>query len=509
MRIDPQGLAESFRRRASRGPERPALSFEGRTWTYAELQQRIERLAAVLAAGGVQRGDRVGLLAFNHPAHLVGLYAAAHLGAIFVPLNIRLAPPELQRIIEDAGVQVLLADDTHAAVVDGLRASLSCRRYIRVGEAAPGWEGFDALLEEAPPPPAMTPAGQDDVVLLIYTSGTTGKPKGAMLTHGNFWANNVNWILANDFTSADVTLVNAPLFHVGGLCVVLSPTFLVGGHIVLHRAFDAQEFIRAVGHYRVSVSFGVPAMMLFVSQHQEFQHADLSSLRLIVAGGAPVPEPLLHVYARRGIPVSQCYGMTEATSGATFLETHRALSKLGSCGRAGMLTDVCLRDFDGRPVTTPGVRGEIWVRGANVFKGYWNNPVATAQAFDADGWYRSGDVAYCDADGFYFICDRVKDMVISGGENVYPGEVESVLYEHPAIAEVAVIGAPDERWGERVVAVASLKPGAALSLEELQAFAAARLARYKLPRELRIVDVMPRNPQGKVQKTELRKLYAG
>ena len=289
--------------------------------------------------------------------------------------------------------------------------------------------------------------------------------------------------------------------------MVTLPTLLVGGHLILSAAFDPAQFMRDITGYGVTVTFMVPAMMIFMSQHADFGATDLSSLRLIVAGGAPVPEPLLRQYAGRNIPVSQCYGMTEATSGVAFLETDRAIAKLGSCGRAGMLNEVRLRDFSGNIVTTPGERGEICMRGDNVTPGYWNLPKVTAECLDADGWFRSGDVGYFDEEGFYFICDRVKDMIISGGENIYPAEVESVIYEHPAVAEAAVIGIPDERWGERVLALVVLKPDAQLDLESLQAFCSERLARYKMPRALKLIPSMPRNPNGKVIKTELRQQH--
>lgn len=508
--IDPEGLAESFRRRAFRAEQRPALSFESRTWSYAQMQAEIEQRANVFAALGIGRGDRIGYLGFNHPGILFALYAAARIGAILVPLNFRLASRELQQIIEDAEPALLIVDAPHRPLIDAVRERLACRHFLAADDdtATADWQSLPALLAAGATPVAAVDGQPDDVVLLIYTSGTTGCPKGAMLSNRNLWTNNLNWLLANDFTSHDVTLANAPLFHVGGLCVVLTPTLLAGGHVVLQKGFDALEFIRSVERERVTVCFAVPAMMLFTSQHPAFADADLSSLRLIVAGGAPVPEPLLRLYATRNIPVSQCYGMTEATSGVTFLETDRALAKLGSCGRAGMLSEVRLIDFDGRPITEPDVPGEICMRGGNVIQGYWRLPEVSAACVDANGWFRSGDVASCDAEGFYTIRDRVKDMIISGGENIYPAEIESLLYEHPAIAEVAVIGAPDVRWGERVLVIAVLKPAQTLTLDDVLAFVDGRLARYKLPRELHLIDLMPRNPNGKVIKTELRQRFA-
>jgi fatty-acyl-CoA synthase len=506
VRLDPQGLAESFRRRAARGPDRPALSFEGRTWTYGDTQTRVEQLSAVLANGGIKAGDRVAYLGFNHPEEMALLFATARLGAIFVPLNFRLSSRELAQIIADAGVHTLIVDAHHPALIDAVRGDLPCQRYLSMAPAA----GWDSLTEAMSAPLAIPPpvnGAPDDVVTLIYTSGTTGRPKGVMLSNRNFWANNLSWLLTSDYTSHDITLNVAPLFHVGGLCVVSLPTLLVGGHLILSANFDPAQFMRDLIAYRVTVTFMVPAMMIFISQHPDFDNADLRSLRLIVAGGAPVPEPLLRQYAGRDIPVSQCYGMTEATSGVAFLETDRAIAKLGSCGRAGMLNEVRLLDFSGQVVTVPGERGEICMRGDNVTPGYWNLPEVTAQCFDVEGWFRSGDVGYFDEEGFYFICDRVKDMIISGGENIYPAEVESVIYEHPAVAEAAVIGAADERWGERVLALVVLKPGHTLDLDSLQAFAAGKLARYKMPRELKVIPTMPRNPNGKVIKLELRQQY--
>jgi fatty-acyl-CoA synthase len=250
--------------------------------------------------------------------------------------------------------------------------------------------------------------------------------------------------------------------------------------------------------------FAVPAMLLFLSQQPDFASADLSSLETMVCGGAPVPEPLTRLYAERGIPINQGYGLTETAPFVTFLAPEWGMAKLGSAGKPPMFSEVRLVDANGRDVAQPRTNGEVITRGPNIMKGYWNNPDATAAAIDAEGWFHTGDVGYFDEDGFLFIADRLKDMVISGGENVYPAEVESVLYEHPAIGEIAVIGLPDSQWGEAVVAIVALKQGANLDLDELRSFASDRLARYKLPRRLEIVTALPRNPAGKVLKFELR-----
>ena len=342
----------------------------------------------------------------------------------------------------------------------------------------------------------------------MYTSGTTGRPKGAMLTHGNIWWNNANAMHTIDFEQNDVTLTCAPMFHIGGLNVLTLATLQKGGEVVLQRAFDPGRTLAAIEEHRVTTFFGVPAMFQFMSLHPDFATADLSSLRVAVCGGAPCPEPLLRLYGERGVPMQQGYGLTETSPMVSFLAPEFSFSKLGSSGRTPLFTEIKLVDGDGEIVHEPGAPGEVMVRGPNVMAGYWNRPEDTAAVIDADGWFRTGDIAYLDGEGFLTICDRSKDMIISGGENVYPAEVESVLFKHPAIAEIAVIGESDEKWGECVVAVTALKPGQSLTLEELRAFAGESLARYKLPRRLEIMSALPRNTVGKVLKYELRKAIA-
>jgi fatty-acyl-CoA synthase len=498
------GLGNWLHRRALRTPDRKALTFEGTIWTYGELQDTIDRLASALRAHGVCRGDRVGFLGFNQPAFLATLFAAARVGAIFVPLNFRLTGPELSYIINNAGVHSLIVDAPHRPVIDSIRPELCCRRFFSADRPAEGWPDLAALIAAHDPLTMGERVAEDETAIIMFTSGTTGRPKGAMLTHGNIWWNNINVLLAYDVLANDVSLLVAPLFHIGGLNVNSLVIWQKGGHIVLHRNFDAMRCLEDIALYRVSTFFAVPAMLLFISQQPAFATADLSSLHTIVCGGAPVPEPLIRLYADRGIPINQGYGLTETSPFVTFLAPEWGMAKLGSAGRPPLFSEVRLVDPDGRDIETPRVNGEVITRGPNIMKGYWNNPEATAAAIDPQGWFHTGDVGYCDEDGFLFIADRLKDMVISGGENVYPAEVESVLYDHPAILEIAVIGLPDEDWGEAVVAVATLKDGATLDLEELKEFATERLAPYKLPRRLEIVGALPRNPAGKVLKFELR-----
>jgi fatty-acyl-CoA synthase len=337
----------------------------------------------------------------------------------------------------------------------------------------------------------------------MYTSGTTGRPKGAMLTHGNLFWNNVNALLSFDVSQDDVSLVAAPLFHIGGLNVTTLVTLQKGGQIVLMPAFDPGQALKLIAEYRVTTMFGVPAMFLFMSQVPEFAAADLSSVRFLICGGAPVPETLISRYGQRGIAFVQGYGLTETAPLALVLRTDEVSVKAGAAGHAVLpLSDVRLVDAQDNPVA-PGERGEICVRGPQVMAGYWHNREATDAVIDAGGWFRTGDIGQADQDGYVYVVDRLKDMVITGGENVYPAEVEAVLYHHPAIAEVAVLGTPHEQWGEAVTAVVALNPGAALTLEELSAFARDELAGYKIPLRLEFVDALPRNPAGKVLKYQL------
>jgi fatty-acyl-CoA synthase len=502
-------LGNWFLQRSRRTPNRRALTFEGKTSTYDELQQRFDRLAAALKTAGVCRGDRVAFIGFNQPAFFDTMFAAARLGAIFVPLNFRLTGPELDYIINDAGVHTIVADSPHRSVIEGIRKNLPCRNYLSADVDAADWPALATFTAMTAPLANAAPIGPDEVAIIMYTSGTTGRPKGAMLTHGNIWWNNSMSLLTIDAHENDVTLVVAPLFHIGGLNVTTLSAFQKGAEVILHRGFDPACWIEDIMKYKVTTAFAVPAMLLAVSQNPAFASADFASVRMIICGGAPVPEPLLQLYAKRGMPINQGYGLTETAPMLTFLTSEWGAAKLGSAGKAGFFIEVELMDAEGKFVREPGARGEVVARGPNVMKGYWNKPEATAAAIDAAGWFHTGDVGYFDTDGFLYICDRVKDMIITGGENVYPAEVEAVLYAHPAIAEVAVLGQPDEKWGEAVVCIAALKPGQSLTLEALRAWGTERLARYKLPSRLEVIEALPRNPAGKVLKFELRKRFVG
>jgi fatty-acyl-CoA synthase len=500
-----RGLGYWLTRRAALTPQRTALVFEGERWSYAEFNRRTNALAHGLRALGVCPGDRVAYLDLNHPDFFLSLFAAAKLGAIFVPLNFRLTPPELAFIIGDAGVHTLIHDGAFAAAVDEIRDRIPCRELV-CRTPRLGVRSLDDLLRDQRTDDMDNQVATDEVAVIMYTSGTTGRPKGAMLTHGNLLWNNINAGLAFDISVDDITLVCAPLFHIGGLNVTPLIAFMKGAEVVLMRAFDPGVVLELIPRHRATTMFGVPAMFLFMSQHPGFAAADLSSIRFFLCGGAPVPEALIRFYGQRGLCFAQGYGLTETAPFVTLVPVERAAEKVGSAGIPPFFTDVKLVDDAGHEVPT-GERGEVVVRGPNVMKGYWNRPDATAEAI-VDGWFHTGDIGTRDADGFFYIVDRKKDMIITGGENVYPAEVEDSLYQHPDVAEAAVIGVPDSRWGEAVLAIIVVKPGAELSEQDILDFSQGRLARYKQPRRVVFIDALPRNPAGKVLKFELRERIA-
>ena len=500
--IEPN-FAGTMLRRAELNPERTALIFEEQETSYGDFAERVRRQATLLREAGVCIGDRVGYLGFNHPALLETLFAAQTLGAIFVPLNFRLTAEELTFIINDAGVHSLFVDDELRPVLEPAREDLCCHHLFASESEADGWRHLATERAGCEPIAGAVSVDQHDVAIIMYTSGTTGLPKGAMLTHGNLLWNNINASLAFGGSRDDVILTAAPLFHIGGLNVMTLHSFHVGSRVVLLRNFDPVQVLADFARYQVTHMFGAPAMFLFMSQQPQFAGTDLSSVKNLICGAAPVPESLIELYGARGVDFCQGYGLTETAPFSAFLTPEWAVSKLGSAGQPPLYSDTRIVNEDNEPLG-PGERGEICLRGPNIMKGYWNRPDATAAAIDAEGWFHSGDVGYLDEDGFLFICDRLKDMVISGGENVYPAEVESVLYKHDAIAEVAVVGLPDEKWGEAVTAVAALHEGQSLTLEELREWATPHLAKYKLPLRLHIVDALPRNPAGKVLKFVLK-----
>jgi len=486
-----RGLGSWPLRRARMSPRRVALIHDGQACTYAELSERVTRAAGVLAAAGVRHGDRVAYLGPNHPAFIETLFAAGALGATFVPLNTRLAAPELAYILADSGAAVLVFDPRAATTVEALRSIVDGCRFLPVDEPAPAADPFDE------------PVGEHETCMILYTSGTSGRPKGVMLTHANVAWNSVNLLLDVDLAGDEVTLVSAPMFHVAALNQTVLPTFLKGGTSVIVPAFDPSATLDLIEKHRVTFLFGVPAMFQAISAAPRWESADLSSVRSMICGGAPVPESMIATYQRRGLLFMQGYGMTESAPGALFLRADDSVTKIGSAGTPAFFTDVKVVRPDGTPVD-PGEPGEVLIQGPNVMAGYWDRPAETGEVLDADGWLRTGDVAVLDADGYAYIRDRIKDLIISGGENIYPAEVEDALYAHPAVAECAVIGVPDEKWGEVGRAIVVLRPGATAEPADLLAFLDGRIARFKIPKSVVFADALPRTASGKVVKRLLR-----
>jgi fatty-acyl-CoA synthase len=442
--------------------------------TYAELDEASERVAASFRERGLERGDCVATLTGNSPEHVAVFFACAKTGLILAPLSWRLAPAEIAYQLGNAEPALFLVEDEYGPLAAGAGHA---SEPLSIPDTVPG-QSRDVAVRD------------DDPLLLVYTSGTTGRPKGALLTHANCFWTNLSFDLATGVSGDDVVLQVLPQFHCGGWNVQALLAWWKGATVVLERSFDPARCLALIEEKRVTTMMGVPANYLFLAQDPAFASTDLSSLRRAVVGGAPMPEPLLETWHERGVHVVQGYGLTEAAPNVLCLPPEDAVRKLGSAGKPYPHVDVRLSG-----------EGELQVRGPNVFAGYWRDPEATAAAFDG-GWLRTGDVAERDDEGFYRIKGRLKDMYISGGENVYPAEVESVLHEHPAVADAAVVGVPDERWGE--VGVAFVVAAGETSEEALIEFVRTRLARFKAPKAVRFVDVLPRSAMGKVAKEELR-----
>jgi fatty-acyl-CoA synthase len=488
-----------IRDRARTTPERVAIDFEGVLVTCRELDEGSDARAAAFRAAGLRRGDRVATLTASSPEHVAVLLACAKLGLILLPLSWRLSPPELRYQLDDAEPSLLLVENGREELAEATGHPWRSLEETRLGTRSPG------LADEG--------VSDDDPLLLVYTSGTTGRPKGALLTHANCFWTNVGFDLTTGVHSDDVVLQVLPQFHVGGWNVQGLLALWKGARLVLERQFDPERALRLIEEKRVTTMMGVPATYLFMAQQPEFASTDLSSLTRAVVGGAPMPEALLETWAARGAAIVQGYGLTEAAPNVLCLPPEEAVRKLGYAGRpypfvevrlagAGLEAPPAEPSTPGREIGRPRAPwGELQVRGPNVFPGYWRNPEATAQAFTSDGWLRTGDVAECDDEGFYRIKGRLKEMYISGGENVYPAEVEAVLHEHPQVADAAVVGVPDERWGEVGLAFVVAD---GLGEVELREWCLGRLARFKVPKSFRLVDDLPRNSMGKVQKDELR-----
>ena len=481
---------------------------DGPRVTVRQLHERVNQLAAGLSELGVGRGDIVALLLYNQPEFLELVFAANRLGAVFLPLNYRLAEDEWRYILEHAQAKAIVTEPEFVPALDRLAGSLpDLEHRIQVGGdgRAEPWIGYEELLtrhQGAYVEPAEVEL--DDLQRLMYTSGTTSRPKGVRITYGNLQAKNVALIVQFGLTSADTTLVCGPLYHVAGLDMPALATLYAGGNVVLQRKFDAVGAMRAIQEYRITNVWLPPAMVNAVLEVPDRARYDATSVRAVLGGGEKTPEPVLRriMTAFPNAWFADAYGLTETVSGDTFLDRAHSLSKLGSTGCPVPHTRIRIVDEAGAEVPA-GELGEITLRGPKVFAGYWRDEKATAAAI-RDGWFHTGDIGHVDEDGYLYIDDRKKDMIVSGGENIATPEVERVLYEHPAVLEAAVIGLPHPRWGEVPRAFVVFRPGAEAKPEELREFCQARLAKFKVPARFEVIDELPRTPSGKVLKRNLR-----
>ena len=498
------GVLEHHARNA---PDKPIAVFGDNVVSYAGMQQWATALAGALTARGVGAGDVVGLLSYNSIEFLVTIFAANYLGAVAMPINWRLAAPELRFILEHSGARVLVCGD---GLVDLANlATNDLEGLVRVctsSESVAGWESFNFISADAAggARPTRVEVSGDDVHRLMYTSGTTGRPKGVMITHANLAWKNYAHITEFGFTAADVGLACGPLYHVGALDLVTTSMIAVGATTIIHRVFDAERVVDEIERSSVTAVWTAPAMVRAILDVPGIEERDLSSVRLIIAGGEKMPIPFIE-RLRRTFPsawFADAYGLTETVSGDTFLDRESTVSKLGSVGRPCQYLELDIWEEHGSPVPA-GERGEVVLRGPKVFKGYWRDPDATNTAF-AGGWFHTGDIGVRDDDGYLYIVDRLKDMIVSGGENIAGSEIERVLYEHESVVEVAVVGRPDDRWGEVPIAYVVRSPGATATPEELIEHCRAQLAKFKVPKAVTFVDELPRNPSGKVLKRALR-----
>jgi fatty-acyl-CoA synthase len=496
-------LSDLIDRNAAFAPDKPALRFGAQTLSYAAFAARIACAARALKSGlAIGRGDRVAILAANHPDYLVLLYACARLGAILVPLNWRLAIPEQLFILCDASVKALVVEQSLAAIVPELGKARPDTRIIGLDFKPQGGAAFAELFDAASGDGRNPHTDFSCPLLIVYTSGTTGRPKGAVLRQEALLWNAVMSQHMHDMTAEDHILTVLPMFHVGGLNIQTTPALQLGATVTIHARFAPEPTLAAIASDRPSLTLLVPATIQALIEHPRWATSDLSSLRAVSTGSTQVPQKLVDAILARGIPVLQVYGSTETCPIAVYTRFAGDWRRPGSTGLPGLVCEAKILNDAGAEVA-PSTPGEVVVRGPNVFFEYWGNEAATSDAL-REGWYHTGDIGTRDADGHFFIHDRKKNMIISGGENIYPAEVERVLLEHPAIAEAAVIGRADPRWQEVPVAFVVRRSGMPVDAAAIESFVLGQLARYKVPREYRFLDALPRNAMGKVQHFRLK-----
>jgi O-succinylbenzoic acid--CoA ligase len=505
--MTPTTMSDWLARRAAISPNQPALIAQNVRWTFAELDERANAIAVALANRGIQAADRIALLLGSSPEFVMVAHGAPRLGAVLVPLNLRLAVPELAWHLTDVGACLLIYDSPRAATADTLQGMAPRLATIAIHDLVDGAGSQNAITGVPSGSLSQRERGQggrqviDLAVLhtIIYTSGTTGRPKGAMLTYGNHWWSAIGSVLNLGLHHDDSWLAVLPLFHVGGLAILIR-SVVYGIPVVLHERFDPVAVNDAIDQQGITCVSLVTAMLRGVLDARGGRPVP-ATLRCVLLGGGPAPTALLERCVRHGIPVIQTYGLTETASQVATLAPADALRKLGSAGKPLLPTELQI-ERDGAPAP-PGTVGEILVRGPTVTIGYVNRPEETWPAFQ-DGWLHTGDLGYVDAEGYLYVLDRRDDLIISGGENIYPAEVEATLLEHPAIEDAGVVGVPDSRWGEVPAAVVKRRPDSSLDAATAIAFCESRLARYKVPRTIRFVDALPRNAAGKLVRHVLR-----
>jgi fatty-acyl-CoA synthase len=491
-------IPDISRQRAMLTPDAAAFRdvASGRAWSFAAIDDFAERLAAMLEARGIADGDRIAVLCHNTPFFFALMFACLKAGFILVPLNWRQTSSELHPILADCGARLLLHDDPTASLAEIVSHETGIARIT--------FDESERLASRAVPRTNRgTAQATDRVWYLLCTSGTTGKPKAVIQTPGMALANYINVRQATGIGAGDGTVNYLPLFHTAGINLHALPVFMAGGASHVLAKFEVDPLLDLIEAGDVSVFFGVPAIYRSISLHPRFQQADFGRVRHWGCGGAPLPENLIHAFLEKGALVSNGMGMTETGPTVFLMDPARVKEKIGSVGKPQIMTEVRLVDASGA-VVTDGSTGEIQFRGPNITPGYFNNPEATAAAFDGE-WFKSGDVGRRDADGCYYIVDRIKDMYISGGENVYPAEVEAVLHAHPAILEAAVIGVADAQWGEVGHAFIQQRPDHTVGEAEVLGWSRSRLAAYKVPKRVTFVEAFPRTAAGKIQKHVLRR----
>jgi fatty-acyl-CoA synthase len=499
------GIGQWLIKREQIAPNKEAVVDRDRRISYQQLNERVNRLAGALAGLGLKHGDRLGVLSYNCSEFVEIIFATAKLGLIMVPLNWRLTASELGFMLNDSETKAMIFDPDLSALAKEIKEAVSLDSLVSLGTSS-GLEAhqYEEILSKQNPeePEPAKPVDMYTPHIIMYTAGTTGKPKGAVLSQGaSFW-NAVNLQQAMEFNSADRDLLVLPMFHIGGIGLFTLPMLYVGGTVVIQRTFDPVETLRLLEQESISLFFGVPAIFLFLIQHEQFKADAFEKVRVVMSGGAPLPASLVKQYHKAGITLQQGFGMSEAAPSIATLGKDRALAKAGSIGRPVFHLNARIVDDDGKPLGVDQV-GELLIKGPNVMQGYWNRPEANEEAF-VDGWFRTGDLARMDEDGDLYIVDRKKDMFISGGENVYPAEVEDAIYELEQVAEAALIGVPDEKWGEVGKAFVVVKNAMSLNQDECLEHLKTKLAKYKIPKSVVFMEALPRNAAGKVLKKALR-----